>query len=340
MPELPEVETIVRALSPSLPNRRIVRARIFRPDVLRESPRRFRRGVTGATIRSVTRRGKNIVILLSGPPAPSSSSRLPEVPAASFGRPVAPAAGSGPPVAPAATSGRPVAPAASSRTPVIPSPVPHPPTSLVLVVNLGMTGRLLLHRSRDRNDSPSHIAVHLSLESGESLLYADTRRFGRLALYSEEEWEEESRRLGPEPLGKGLNGEAFHRLLAGSKAPLRSWLLNQERLAGVGNIYACEALHRAGIHPLRTGDSLDPRESDRLLRALRKVLRQAIEAQGTTLRDYRTASGKEGGFLPFLRAYGREGQPCLKCRSAIVRMVFSNRSAFLCPACQPEGSPG
>jgi formamidopyrimidine-DNA glycosylase len=330
MPELPEVETIVRALSPSLPNRRIVRARIFRPDVLRESPRRFRRGVTGATIRSVSRRGKNIVILLSGPPAPSSSSRLPEVPAASFG----------PPDAPAATSGTPVAPALGSGTPVIPSPVPHPPTSLVLVVNLGMTGRLLLHRSRDRNDSPSHIAVHLSLESGESLLYADTRRFGRLALYSEEEWEEESKRLGPEPLGKGLNGEAFHRLLAGSKAPLRSWLLNQERLAGVGNIYACEALHRAGIHPLRTGGSLDPRESDRLLRALRKVLRQAIEAQGTTLRDYRTASGQEGGFLPFLRAYGREGQPCLKCRSAIVRMVFSNRSAFLCPACQPEGSPG
>jgi formamidopyrimidine-DNA glycosylase len=84
---------------------------------------------------------------------------------------------------------------------------------------------------------------------------------------------------------------------------------------------------------------LDRRESEHLLRALRNVLRQAIEAQGTTLRDYRTASGEEGGFPPFLRAYGREGRPCLRCGSPIVRIVFSNRSAFLCPACQPERPP-
>ena len=277
MPELPEVETIVRQLAPSVPGRRIVKARVFRPDVLREPPDHFRRGVTGATIRSVTRRGKNVVLVLS-----------------------------------------------------------H---SSVLVVNLGMTGRLLLLRP-GVNAGPSHVAVDLSLESGDSLLYADTRRFGRLTLYSAEEWGRESRRLGPEPLGKSLDAEAFHQRLRGSKAPLRSWLLDQKHLAGVGNIYACEALHQAGIHPLRTASSLDPRESGRLLRELRGVLRKAIEARGTTLRDYRTASGEEGGFLPFLQAYGREGKPCPRCGSPIVRIVFSNRSAFLCPICQPAPPTG
>jgi formamidopyrimidine-DNA glycosylase len=272
MPELPEVETIVRQLAPSLPGRRIVKARVFRPDVLREPPEHFLQGVTGATIRSVTRRGKNVVLFLS-----------------------------------------------------------H---STVLVVNLGMTGRLLL-LSPGASPGPSHVAVDLSLESGDSLLYADTRRFGRLTLYSAEEWGRESRRLGPEPLGKGLNAGVFHQRLRGSKAPLRSWLLDQKRLAGVGNIYACEALHQAGIHPLRTASSLDPRESGRLLRELRGVLRKAIVARGTTLRDYRTASGEEGGFLPFLQAYGREGKPCPRCESTIIRIVFSNRSAFLCPTCQP-----
>jgi formamidopyrimidine-DNA glycosylase len=281
MPELPEVETIVRQLAPALRGQRILKARVVRRDVLRESPTRFRGTVAGAEVRSVTRRGKNIVLSLSA----SSTSRF-------------------------------------------------------LVVNLGMTGQLLLRCHPRRPARPTHVAVVFSLDSGDSLLYADSRRFGRLALFTAEEWKAESERLGPEPLSPGLTPWTFHHGLAGSRSPVRSWLLDQTRLAGVGNIYACEALHRAGIHPVRTGASLEPADSARLLMALREVLREAIEARGTTLRDYRTASGEEGGFVAFLRAYGREGESCPRCGTPIVRIVFSNRSAFLCPRCQPEAPGG
>ena len=287
MPELPEVETIVRQLAPALAGRLILRAKVFRPDVLRQSPSLLRRTVAGAEIRSVARRGKNIVLSLS------------------------------------------------------PSPAHGTPTSRFLVVNLGMTGRLLLPPSPPRRwDRPTHVAVAFHLDSGDSLLYADSRRFGRLALFSPEEWATESKRLGPEPLGPSLTPETFHNRLVGSRAPVRSWLLDQRRLAGIGNIYACEALHRAGIHPVRSGASLEPTDSARLLTALQEILRDAIEARGTTLRDYRTASGEEGGFLPSLRAYGREGSPCPGCGSLIVRIAFSGRSAFFCPRCQPESPPG
>jgi formamidopyrimidine-DNA glycosylase len=277
MPELPEVETIVRQLAPVLPGRRILKARVMRPDVLRESPFQFRRAVTEAEILAVDRRGKNIVLSLS--------------------------------------------------------------PSRFLAVNLGMTGQLLLLTPFQRPEPPTHLAVALSLDSGDALLYADSRRFGRLAIYSAEEWEKESKRLGPEPLNPDLTPRAFHQRLARSRAPIRSWLLDQTNLAGVGNIYACEALHRAGIHPVRAGVSLGPADSARLLGALREVLQEAVEARGTTLRDYRTASGDEGGFLPSLRVYGRGGEPCPNCRTSIVRIVFSNRSAFHCPRCQPEALP-
>ncbi len=276
MPELPEVETIVRELARTLPGQRILQAKVFRPDVLREPPHIFCRAVAGAEIQSVNRRGKNIVLSLS--------------------------------------------------------------PSRILVVNLGMTGRLL-HLPPSHQVAPyPHRAVDFLLHSGGALLYTDSRRFGRAALFSEEEWERESERLGPEPLSPDLTVQAFHRRLTRSRAPVRSWLLDQTHLAGIGNIYACEALHRAGIHPLRKASSLALSQSGRLLRALRDVLTEALEARGTSLRDYRTATGEEGGFLTSLRVYGREGRPCVRCTTSIARIVLSNRSAFFCPRCQPETS--
>jgi formamidopyrimidine-DNA glycosylase len=141
--------------------------------------------------------------------------------------------------------------------------------------------------------------------------------------------------LGPEPLDLGLTPEELQGLLARSRSPIRSWLLDQTHIAGIGNIYASEALFRSGIHPRRPARSLGLSETEAFLEAMRAVLNEAIRARGTTLRDFRTASGDPGGFEPSLQAYGREGSPCPRCNTPIERIVFGNRSAFFCPHCQP-----
>ena len=280
MPELPEVETIVRQLGASLPGLRIGDVRIAHPDLIRETPQAFREALNQAEFTRVSRRGKNIVLDLSGPQ--------------------------------------------------------------VLLVNLGMTGQLLFVPDPpgpgrgSTETAPSHLALVFTLEPRGSLLYADTRRFGCLRRYSPTEWERESARLGPEPLDPVLTPESFHQLLARSRSPIRSWMLDQTRIAGIGNIYASEALFRAGIHPKRSAQSLSPGESMKLLDAVREVLSDAIRARGTTLRDYRTASGEGGDFGPSLQAYGKEGVSCSRCNTAIERIVFAKRSAFYCPSCQRE----
>lgn len=274
MPELPEVETIVRQLAEELPGHRIRKVTIRHRDLLGSPARSFRRCVTGEEILAVGRRGKNILISLSRP---------------------------------------------------------H-----FLVVNLGMTGQLLFAGKGKQEKAPPHLALHFSLAPAASLYYADVRRFGLLRILSPQEWEAESARLGPEPLGKELTPKRFHLALQASRSPIRSWLLDQRRIAGIGNIYAAEALFRAGVHPGRQARSLSPRESKDLLAGIRKLLREAIRARGTTLRDYRTASGERGGFATALQVYGREGEGCLTCKTPVERIVFANRSAFLCPRCQPE----
>lgn len=274
MPELPEVETIVRQLRPGLPGRRIRQTAVHHPDVLEVSPPTFQGQLQGAEILAVDRRGKNIVLSLSA--------------------------------------------------------------NRFLVVNLGMTGRLHLLDPEAPTDLPSHPAVTLSLQPEGTLFYADVRRFGLLRVLSAVEWKRESARLGPEPLEPALTAEDLHIALMRSRSPIRSWLLDQEKVAGVGNIYAAEALYRAGIHPRRAANSIAQGEAGRLLKGIRAVLREAIEARGTTLRDYRTASGEPGNFGPALRVYGRAGEPCPRCKVPVERIVFGNRSAFFCPHCQPE----
>jgi formamidopyrimidine-DNA glycosylase len=210
------------------------------------------------------------------------------------------------------------------------------------VVNLGMTGRLLFHPTPwppglgGAGEGPTHVAVNFSLAAGGHLLYADSRRFGSLRLFKPDDWERESARLGPEPLDPALTAGELHARLSRSRSPIRSWLLDQTKIAGVGNIYASEALFRAGIHPRRSAQGLNRQESGHLLTAMRDVLEEAIRARGTTLRDYRTASGDRGDFAPSLQAYGRDGGPCRRCNTPIQRIVFGNRSAFLCPRCQVE----
>ncbi len=203
-----------------------------------------------------------------------------------------------------------------------------------LVVNLGMTGRLLAHAGGGRAPGAAHPALILALDDGASLTYDDARRFGRVALMPEAQWRRWSERLGPEPLGRAFTGTRFEASLARSRAPVRSFLLDQRKVAGVGNIYAIEALWRARIHPERPARSVAGAEARRLHRALRLVLRRAVEAGGTTLRDYRNAQGARGTFRPALEAYGREGDPCRRCGEAIRRRVFGGRPAFRCPRCQ------
>jgi formamidopyrimidine-DNA glycosylase len=242
-------------------------------DVLDRGAGRLARALKGLTIQAVSRRGKNVVLVLEGP--------------------------------------------------------------AYLVVNLGMTGGLYPLAAGERGARITHPAVRFYFEEGGQLVYNDARRFGRLRLLSVREWEGWSRRLGPEPLSPAFTAAGLASGLGASRTPVRNWLLDQRKVAGVGNIYASEALHRAGIDPRRAAHSIHPAEAARLHESIVDVLSEAVQARGTTIQDYRDATGEGGGFGPRLRAYGRDGEPCLACGTSISRVVFGNRSAFLCPVCQP-----
>lgn len=207
----------------------------------------------------------------------------------------------------------------------------------VIAVNLGMTGALLPFPRPPRGSSaPTHPAVRFLFESGGVLIFDDQRRFGTMEVLDADAWAERQAHLGPEPLGDGFTPAALHRSLHASTSPIRSWLLDQRRVAGVGNIYANEALHVAGIHPARRARTITVREAERLHQAVREVLQAAIDQGGTTIRDYRNADGEAGAYGRRLHVYGREGEPCPTCGADIRRMVISNRSAFFCPVCQPR----
>lgn len=275
MPELPEVETVVRDLRPHLPGRRIVDVEIPRGDVIRGDPGAFRSDVRGRRLEAVRRRGKNVVLPLDD--------------------------------------------------------------GATVVVNLGMTGRLL--RRPDGSDSPpDHLAVSFGLSGGGHLLYDDVRRFGRLEVLDAPGWRRRSAELGPEPLDRELTGEGLHARLQRSRAPIRSWLLDQGRIAGVGNIYANEVLWRAEVHPRRPARSLGPGEAGAVLSSLREVLTAAIRRRGTTIRDFRDADGRPGEFASRLRVYGREGEACPRCGAGVERIVFGGRPAFVCSRCQDPPS--
>jgi formamidopyrimidine-DNA glycosylase len=202
-----------------------------------------------------------------------------------------------------------------------------------LMINLGMTGRLVLSDAPGARDC-RHVAVTFLLEDGRELLYDDVRRFGVIELYEAQAWPDRDARLGVEPLTDAFTGQALWAMTRRTRTPIRNFLLDQSRVAGIGNIYALEALFRAGVRPTRRAHRVTRVEAARLRDSIRDVLMEAIAKRGTTVSDYRDASGQAGGFEPLLRVYGREGHPCPTCGSPVQRMVLSNRSAFFCPACQ------
>lgn len=205
----------------------------------------------------------------------------------------------------------------------------------VLVLHLGMSGWLVVEPPETLPGPHTHVV--LELDDSSQLRFTDPRRFGRLFLLPDLGSLASDRRLaglGPEPLSAafdlGYLQERTHRV----RKPVKNLLLDGSAVAGVGNIYACEALYRAGIHPRTPAGRLGPERLRRLHASLVDVLRRAVGAGGTTLRDYRDAEGRPGSYQFRLRVYGREGETCRKCRRRVRRIVQSGRSTFYCPGCQ------
>ena len=192
------------------------------------------------------------------------------------------------------------------------------------IVHLGMTGRLLVCNPDQALEKHTHAVAKLA--SGRELRFVDPRRFGRLSVAHGFE------AAGSEPLEVEL--DAFIRLFRGRNTPIKSALLNQKLLRGVGNIYADESLFRAGVRPRRRAASLTRKELALLYAAVQEVLKEAIALGGSSVSDYLDADGEEGFFQLQHRVYGREGEPCLVCKTPIKRVVIAGRSSHYCPNCQ------
>ncbi|HKQ96678.1 MAG TPA: bifunctional DNA-formamidopyrimidine glycosylase/DNA-(apurinic or apyrimidinic site) lyase [Candidatus Polarisedimenticolia bacterium] len=228
---------------------------------------------------------------------------------------------------------------------------------VTLLMHLGMSGRIWV--SESARPARPHEHVVFGLDDGRDIRFADPRRFGMVDLVPDERLEEHPRLrgLGPEPIdddavaGDPASGDAYARAAAaataaealaerfwrvtrGRKKPVKNFLMDTRAVAGVGNIYACESLHRAAIRPSRAVQRLNRDDWSRLVKAVRVVLGEAIEAGGTTLRDFFNAEEEAGYFAVRLRVYDREGKACPRCRAVVRRRVMAGRSTFYCPACQ------
>jgi formamidopyrimidine-DNA glycosylase len=275
VPELPEVETVVRDLRPLLVGRRFVGVqRITRVAMRRPWLSVWRDQLAGRRIDAVNRRGKWIVI--------------------------------------------------------------HLDDGSFLVVHLGMTGQLTVVDGN--TPRPDHLHLVFDLDAGgQQMRFRDIRRFGSATRFADRVALEAlfiENGLGPEPFD--IDAKAWRASLAGTTRAIKAVLLDQSVVAGVGNIYADEALFVARLHPTRRACDLTPAEAERLRKAVEKVLRTAIEKRGSTIRDYVGGSGLAGGYQDEFRAYGRTGEPCPRCATPIVSIRLLGRSAHYCPRCQEE----
>ena len=273
MPELPEVETIVRDLRPLVVGRRIGRATLSHDDVLRGvTRRRLLRRLPGATIRQVSRRAKHAVFELD-----------------------------------------------AAR----------------LIIQPGMTGSLRVHRRPLKPEEERYAVLRLDIGRGHQLVYTDVRRLGTILLLDEKQWRLYDRAIGPEPLAQNFTAEQLGLVLQRSRQAVKKVIMDQHHLAGVGNIYANEALFAAGIDPSKPASRLRSPDHYRLYAEIRRILAAAIRSNGTTFRDYRTGTGEAGNFQLELLVYGREGEPCRRCGTRLTGThAIDARITIFCHRCQ------
>jgi formamidopyrimidine-DNA glycosylase len=220
-------------------------------------------------------------------------------------------------------------------------PASESQTGQVVLVQVRMTGRFVVAPGSDPQGSAtadrlgwSHIAARIQLEDDRTVLYDDVRRLGGFRLLSLDAWQSRDSALGPEPLAEDFTAAELTVALSGGRGPIKNALLNQRRLVGIGNIYASEALHRARLSPTRAVPDLTDQEVADLHGAIRAVLSEALDASGTSLKDYRAVNGQPGKYQDRLRVYDREGQPCNRCVGEIHRLLQAGRSSYYCPGCQ------
>ena len=273
MPELPEVETIVRDIRPALVGRTLGRVSLSHDDILRGvSRRRLLRDLPGSTVESVFRRAKHAVL--------------------DFGE-------------------------------------------RRLVVQPGMTGSLIVYDRPLEPDEARYAVLRAQLDDGRELVYRDVRRIGKLRLLDPKTWRRYTEAIGPEPLDPDFTPERLGAALGTSRQAIKKVIMDQRHLAGVGNIYANEALFAAGIDPSKAARRLTPDDHRRLHREIQRILRAAIDSNGTTVRDYRTGTGEPGNFQLELLVYEREGEPCRRCGTRLAGThAIDGRITVFCHRCQ------
>lgn len=211
----------------------------------------------------------------------------------------------------------------------------HLDNGLVWLIHLGMSGRILIHDGHSFKPG-RHDHVLVETDFGQTLVYQDPRRFGMMDLVHQEDLSKNRflKNLGPEPLSQEFDSNVLAKNLNAKKTSIKAALLDQRVLAGLGNIYACEALFWAGLSPRRLALNVTQNRAEKLVKSIRKVLKQAISNGGSTLRDYMQASGELGYFQNQFAVYSREGCLCVNCNQSIKRIVQSGRSTFFCSNCQ------
>ncbi|MDX1661218.1 MAG: bifunctional DNA-formamidopyrimidine glycosylase/DNA-(apurinic or apyrimidinic site) lyase [Gemmatimonadota bacterium] len=305
MPELPEVETIVRRLDEVLPGRSVGAASVPRENVVRGPVARFVEAVEGSTVERVERRAKFIVIRLGGDRVWITHLRMSGkyrfVPAAGDAETEGRELGDG--------SARVATGDASAETALEPDPA-----------------------------EAKYVRAVFELDDGARLLYVDPRTLGEMEVLDGAAWREKEATLGPEPLAEDFTAEVLLERLSATRREVKIALLDQSVVAGLGNIYVCEALWRARVSPRRRGVNVGPTRAGRIHRAIVEVLSEAVGKQGTSLGatylNWADDRGESGGFYAFLDVYGREGEPCRRCEAEIRRIVQAQRSTWYCPGCQ------